>query len=396
MFLKDLQTKADVGAIPTVLSSIPPKIDVVLVEVLAPVRCSDLEVVLGEGTATAAIVINSVEIGIVITAFLWYLLHSGHYCCSHWHYGNVENYECQGPTTGKPLFLRSRNPVVKSDGPITTPVRTILCYTNVTNTKTGSTNEQRLFILTQTFEFNLQFKTNITLSQLPANNAPNSMIQSPIIKGLKSQLSVLSINTAQRLPNSDNLSVHNISIPVRSRLIMADNILYGSQIVIMRSLRGNCEILCHHLQLSYGGKSSDGYWRCYRVGGPPRFTPDNRDRSSAIRSTDSRPDGDNAETPLDELKCILDRHARGTPPIVRQGRRRTPPSRRIPEGSSRNKINSRGPVRCTNDIPVIGDQQNHLRLDSVLRLVIQRIRDKRLLNWSPYVQQIHVLMKYHH
>uniref|UniRef100_A0A1A9ZLM3 Uncharacterized protein n=1 Tax=Glossina pallidipes TaxID=7398 RepID=A0A1A9ZLM3_GLOPL len=98
------------------------------------------------------------------------------------------------------------------------------------------------------------------------------------------------------------------------------------------------------------------HWRicicnCYNggVGGPPRLTPDNCGRSSAIGSTDSRPGGDNAERSLDKLKCILDRRARGTPPIVRPKIRRTPPPCRIAEGSSRNKINSRGPVRCTGD-----------------------------------------------
>uniref|UniRef100_A0A1A9VDC4 Uncharacterized protein n=1 Tax=Glossina austeni TaxID=7395 RepID=A0A1A9VDC4_GLOAU len=92
-----------------------------------------------------------------------------------------------------------------------------------------------------------------------------------------------------------------------------------------------------------------------RVGGPPRLTPDNCDTSSPIGFTDSRPDGDNTERPLDELKCMLDRRAHSTPPIVRPGKQRTPPPRRIAEGSSRNKINSRGPVRCTSDSVSIGD-----------------------------------------
>lgn len=50
-------------------------------------------------------------------------------------------------------------------------------------------------------------------------------------------------------------------------------------------------------------------------------------------STDSRPDGDNADSPLDELKCILERRVRG-PPKVRPGMRRTPPPCRMAEGSS--------------------------------------------------------------
>lgn len=69
------------------------------------------------------------------------------------------------------------------------------------------------------------------------------------------------------------------------------------------------------------------------VGGTPRLTPDSCESSSAMGSTDSRPDGDNADSPLDELKCILERRVRG-PPNVRPGMRRTPPPWRMAEGSS--------------------------------------------------------------
>lgn len=56
--------------------------------------------------------------------------------------------------------------------------------------------------------------------------------------------------------------------------------------------------------------------------------------NSAIGSTDSRPDGDNADKPLDELKCIFERLGLG-PPNARPecGILLTPPCR-IADGSS--------------------------------------------------------------
>lgn len=56
--------------------------------------------------------------------------------------------------------------------------------------------------------------------------------------------------------------------------------------------------------------------------------------NSAIGSTDSRPDGDNADKPLDELKCIFDLLGLG-PPNARPewGILLTPPCR-IADGSS--------------------------------------------------------------
>lgn len=77
-------------------------------------------------------------------------------------------------------------------------------------------------------------------------------------------------------------------------------------------------------------------WSCcnWDGGGLPRRTPLNCDSNSAIGSTDSRPDGDSADKPLDELKCMFERRGRG-PPNARPecGIRRTPPWR-IADGSS--------------------------------------------------------------
>lgn len=68
--------------------------------------------------------------------------------------------------------------------------------------------------------------------------------------------------------------------------------------------------------------------------GAPRRTPDNCDKSSAIGSTESRPEGDNAESPPDELKCIFERLDRGPPRALPEwGIRLTPPCR-IADGSS--------------------------------------------------------------
>lgn len=89
-------------------------------------------------------------------------------------------------------------------------------------------------------------------------------------------------------------------------------------------------------------------WSCDGCGAPPRRTLDSCCSNSAMGSTDSRPEGDSADRPPpDELKCILERLERG-PPRARPecGIRRTPPCR-IADGSSRNEIRSREPLRCS-------------------------------------------------
>lgn len=68
--------------------------------------------------------------------------------------------------------------------------------------------------------------------------------------------------------------------------------------------------------------------------GAPRLTPDNCDNNSAIGSTASRPDGDRAEKPVVELKCIFDLRERGPPKALFEcGILRIPPCL-IADGSS--------------------------------------------------------------